>query len=361
MLSSKDISVLLNFKAPDAQVVSLYLELGPDRDPDRELETFLGESFQKTPALRALEEELSPIRAFVKSFRRRREDGLAIFSARNHGLWQAIALPQRVKTLIRLGGRPFLKPLVNILDQHHRYGVVLIDETRARFIEVYMNQGEEAPPPCLPQGEPLQTRLKSLAAQLMSFARARGIERVVLGAEEASGTPFLNHLHSFIQNNLILDSQMGPKTPLESVIEKITEGEKQSRIVLESVLVHRLLDSVRRAGMAVVGLQNTLDALQKGQIRLLILKDSLAKLGRRCPACRSMSLAGRKCSACGATTESVFDLVQEIAQAALEQDCEVFRVYHDRGLDAFGGIGAELRFQSEPSRPRVASAASKVV
>lgn len=356
MLSSKDIGVLLNFKAPAAQVVSLYLELGPDRDASRDLESFLGEVFQKSPELQGLEENIAPIRSFVKTFHRGHEGGLAFFSAPHHGLWQAIPLPQRVKTLIRLGERPFLKPLVNILDQHHRYGVVLLGPSQARFIEVYLHQGEEAPSPSLSQEEPLQARLKSLAAQLMAFARARGIERVVLGAEEALGTPFLNHLHSFIQNNLILDSQMGPKTPLESVIEKITEGEKQSRIVLESVLVHRLLDSVRRAGMAVVGLQNTLDALQKGQIRLLILKDSLSKLGRRCPACRAMSLAGRKCSACGAATESVFDLVQEIAQEALEQDCEVFRIYHDRGLDAFGGIGAELRFQSEPSRPRIAPA-----
>lgn len=358
MLSVKDIYDLLNFRADDGAALSVYLELGGPEDPVRALKALLKDAAQKQPLLQGLEPDLKRIERFVEAFQRESHRGLALFSAKKGGLWQACPLPQPVKTAVRAGPELFLSPLTNLLDQYHRYGVALVSQDSARFLEVFLGQAEDlgalGDPPVKGKARapvPLHLRLKAVSDRLLRLTRSRKLERIVLGAPEALEAPLISHLHSSIQDNLIIDTQMGPEMPVKDVLQKVMSGETQSRIVRESVLVYRLLDAVKSGGMGVVGLFDTLGALRRGQIRMLLVRDSLVKMGRACTGCRALFLEGKKCDACGAALEPVFNLIGEIAQQALEQDCEVFRVLHDERLNALGGIGAELRFASTKAPP----------
>lgn len=361
MLSATDIYALLNFQGTSPAVVTLYLDLSPGRAHLREYKALAKEALRDDPLLQGLEADLARLEAFLAELAPGDDRGLAVFSSQRLGLWQTAGLPQTVKSALRVGVRPFLNPLVNLLDQYHRYGVLLLDEDRARLLEVFLGRCSELEePPLAAVKQTRHVRLKEAADRLMTFVRARGIERVILGAPPELEAPFLNHLHGFIQDNLIIDTQMGPDMPAQAAAKRVVDGEMQSRIVRESVLVYRLLDAVRQDGMGVVGLQETLNALQRGQVRMLLLRQGLARIGRACTRCRALALSGRKCVFCGALTEGVFDVVSELAQAALEQNCEVFRILHDRRLDALGGVGAELRFQNRASPAGIAAPTSKV-
>lgn len=362
MLSANDIHALLNLRASSPSVVSVYLELSPGRDHQREFKNVVKEASQNNPLLQGLDPDLARLNAFVDALAPGSDRGLALFSAQRHGFWQAVGLPQTVKSVLRVDAQPFLNPLVNILDQYHRYGVLLLDEERSRLLEVFLGRAVELeePPLALPK-QTRHVRLKSVADRLMAFVRSRGVERVILAAPPELEAPFISHLHGFIQDNLIVDSQMAPGMPVKAAVERVVNGETQSRIVRESVLVYRLLDAVRADGMGVVGLQETLNALHRGQVRMLLLREGLARIGRVCSRCRALALSGRKCVFCGALTEGVFDVIQELAQAALEQNCEVIRILHDRRLDAFGGLGAELRFQNRPAETAAPAPTSKVL
>lgn len=351
MLTHRNVLDLLEFQAPGAEVVSLYLN-GAAADLAREFKTLLKEAQTKEPHLKDLAEDIARFSAFAAEAGR--FAGFAAFSCTSRGFWQACPLPETVKSVLRVGRSPFLAPLVNILDQRRRFGVALIDKQRERFLEVHLGQVcEPAEPPGLDTPDtPEHARLKAFADRLMALVRTRGIERVILGAPAELEAPLLSHLHTQIQDNLIVDARLNPSLSPQEVLARVTDGETQSRIVRESVLVYRLLDAVRAGGMGVVGLQETLNALQRGQVRMLLVRQDLVKLGRACARCGSLGLAGRNCLACGATTEPVFNLVGEITQAALERGCEVVRLFHDRRLDAFGGIGAELRFGSEKAAAR---------
>ncbi len=359
MLSNKDVLELLDFQAPEASVVSLYLDGGAP-DPARELKTLVKEAQTKEPRLQDLEKDVARLAAFAAEAPK--AAGLAAFSCAARGFWRACPLPETVKSVLRVGRAPFLAPLVNLLDQRRRFGVALIDGKSARFMEVHLGQVCEPPePPAFETparagGETEHARLKDFADRLMALVRARGLERVILGAPPELETTLLSHLHTQIQDNLIVDARLNPSLSPQEVLARVTDGETQSRIVRESVLVYRLLDAVRDGGTGVVGLQETLNALQRGQVRMLLVREGLAKLGRACSRCGSLGLAGKKCLACGGPTEPVFNLVSEIAQAALERGCEVVRLFHDRRLDALGGIGAELRFRVGRRAPRAITA-----
>lgn len=352
MLSARE---LLELRQLDAPVLSLYLELGGAQEPMRALAALASDA-RARPELAGRGAEIERL---CDEARRRApcsppgRRGLALFSC-PAGLLTGSLLPQPVKTGLRAGRRPWLEPLESIVEAYQRYAVLLLDAGSSRFYEVFLDQIEELkpepPPPPLTQ-DPAQRRLASIARQLTAVVRARAIERVILSAPPELEAALIGHLPSAAQDNLIVDSRLSPGMEPSELLKGVALGQSQSRAVRESVLVHRLLDGMRAGGGAVVGLAETLGALRRGEIRLLLVREGLVRMGRRCPHCLALSLSGKKCHYCWLETEPVLDLIAELVEQALDQGCELLRVAHDRGLDAHGGLGAELRFKSvgEPS------------
>ena len=172
---------------------------------------------------------------------------------------------------------------------------------------------------------------------------------MLLGASPELEPLLIRHLHSRIQDSLIVDGQMETGFTLPEILERILTGERESRKVRESVLIYRLLDAVRSEGMGVVGLPPTLNALHEGRVRMLLVRQGLAKIGRSCPHCGALSVTGKKCAYCWRDTVPTMNLVADLTAKALEQGCEVVQILNDIRLDTFGGVGAELN--SAPARP----------
>lgn len=355
MLSARDITELLSFRAPAPDVLSVYLPLEPERDPLRDLEGLLKD-------VRAADADKVKVTDFVRKSAHEGALGLAAFSAQAHGLWVAAHLPQPAGPLARLDAAPQLGALLNASEQYQRFLVALVGEGQARFIEVFMGRSAEldGSGERQPVSQTRQAWLRWTADRLLTLARLRRPGRVILGAAPELASALVNHCHTFIRDNLILDPQLGPQHSTAEVAGRVAAAELDSRAVRESVLTHRLLDAAK-AGMGVTGLFDTLAAVQRGQARLLLLRGNLARIGRRCAACRRLSLSGRKCDACGGATAAVFNVVAELAQLAVDQGCEVYRLLRDRNLDGAGGIGAELRFPIPRAAPPESRPTSKVL
>ncbi len=350
MISAKDMLALQNFQAGGLKIVSCYLPFDAPADCARVYKALLKETTGKNPGLKkSCEDDLAMLEDFVlHKFEPKGHRGLAVFSASAAKLWQAAALPLPVKASLSGGDLPSLAPLLNIMDQHHRYGVILLDASNARFLEYHLGEivehpGLEADAPG-PSKDP-QRHFGRAADRLMDLARGRGFNRILAGVAAPLEAPFVNHLHAFLQDNLIVDGSLGPDTPNPEVRDRIAGNEKEFRKVRESVLVIRMLDAMK-TGWVASGLEAALLAVEEGRARRLLVRDGLAKMGRVCAACARPHLAGKKCLACGKALEPVLNVVLEIQQRALERGCEVFPVLYEGRLDIVGGIAAELRFKS---------------
>ncbi|MBI3552933.1 MAG: hypothetical protein HY077_10495 [Elusimicrobia bacterium] len=345
MISSKHLGELLTFKTPMAAVVSLYLETS-DRRYLGALGALKKQAGERDPAQSLCQEDLARISRYVETeFEPEGLRGVAVFSSKRFGLWRACPLPLPVKSKLLIDSRPHLAPLLSMSDQHHRFGVVLSGPRRTRFLEVFMGQIKEY--------EEIEVRaadsdgehlyLKDVSDRLDGLARNQGFQRVVVGVGAEDSSKLVNHLHTSLQHNLILDAGLDPESPAPSVLQRVRACESQARQVRESVLAHRLIDAAKTSPrLAVLGLERTLDALAKGQVRVMLARDGYTKMGRRCPGCGRLSLNWPKCLDCGRPTETVFDLVGEMIDRALEGNCEVFRLCHETPLDNLGRIGAEL-------------------
>jgi hypothetical protein len=359
MITAKHLTELLNFKTPSPAVVSLYLDSFIDRGHLGTMRRLLQRAAEGASAHPHLQEDLSRIADFVESeYEADGNRALAIFSAKRFGLWRVCRLPQSVKPQIRVAEKPYLAPLLSMTDQHLRFGAVLAGPGGARFLEVFMGAAQEYPDLAIPAPDPARQHdfLKEVSDKLDGLARNQGFQRIVVGVAADLSSKLVSHLHSSIEHNLILDPDLDPTATAQATLARIAACESQARQVRETVLVHRLVDAARGGkGLAVLGLERTLDALQKGQVRLLMARDGWAKMGRRCPQCGRLSISWTKCVDCGRSTETVFNLVEEMVDRALESNCEVFRLLHETPLDNLGRIGAELTCDPPENAPAPAA------
>ena len=350
MVTHRQLQELLDAKTRGPRFISVYLDLGPRGDAPAAFSALLkrsGACLLKPE----FDEDLKRISLYLKEeFQPGPCRGLALFSAGGSGLWRALPLPQPARSAVFLDDHAALGPLLSLTDQYHRFGVALLGEGHARFLEVFMGGVQEHADLALSRGsgEP-GAFAKKAACTLQSLSRRRGFQRLILAAPPEVEPLFIDQLHAFARNSLIIDGSLDIGFDRTQVLERVMVRETEARWVRESVLAHRLLDAAASGEAAVLGLEGTLHAFRRGLVKVLYVRDGYAKLGRLCGYCGRLSLLEARCLGGRKPTEAVFDVVGELIERAQEQGREVFRLFQPTPLDNHGRIGAEL--SQGPSDP----------
>jgi peptide subunit release factor 1 (eRF1) len=115
-------------------------------------------------------------------------------------------------------------------------------------------------------------------------------------------------------------------------------------------VVERLLREINTSGLAVAGTRETLNALQRSQVEVLVMaKDYGPEAGWSCPKCGAVGLAPQiliVCWGCGEAGLREIDLKAELARMAEQGGCQVEVVNYSDALMQLGGVGAILRYLS---------------
>ena len=70
--------------------------------------------------------------------------GIGIFACQHAALYEEIVVPRRVRDRAVVDATPYLRPLFAVLDESHRYCVVVVDREQAWIYEFYMGELEDA-------------------------------------------------------------------------------------------------------------------------------------------------------------------------------------------------------------------------
>ncbi|MGD8475150.1 MAG: hypothetical protein PVH59_13595, partial [Anaerolineae bacterium] len=101
----------------------------------------------------------------------------------------------------------------------------------------------------------------------------------------------------------------------------------------------------KRGSGGVMGLAETLAALQEHRAGTLLVSAGYEASGFRCKSCRYVMISEEdECPLCGGAVEPVDDLVETMTRRALEQGVEVEIVRGNEELDEVGSVGALLRY-----------------
>jgi peptide subunit release factor 1 (eRF1) len=128
---------------------------------------------------------------------------------------------------------------------------------------------------------------------------------------------------------------------LEVARETLQRHEREE----ELATVERLLNRAAEGGLAVVGTQETLAAVNTGRVHQLILQRDFQGRGGHCLNCRSLSEEiPVQCAVCGGEVRAV-ELGEAMVSGVLQTDGFVELIEPDARLAAYEGVGAFLRYK----------------
>jgi peptide subunit release factor 1 (eRF1) len=294
--------------------------------------------------------------------------GVAVFASEAIDLFEAIPLPVVHRSRLAVERTPLVRELVSIDDEFGYLLTAVLDRTGARLFEVTAWEaveilglradstrggrfrGDQNGPGWGEHNyhnrirEEKHRHNDAIARELFELDRrrpARGIILAGTGNEARGVEPFL---HSYLAERLLGTTKLNPKDVNPGAVHAASlqvrqEWERQKERTLVAELRERLGER-----WAVNGLDATLRALARGQMRTLLVNNDTAVPGFRCEGSGLLALNERDCRAEG-NPIPVLDVVDDAIEEALRQGVDVNVVYDPDAVAAIDGIAGLLRWR----------------
>lgn len=371
MFTERDLSQLVEYRSKSAPVLSLYLNVDPTQQTTDQYRLTL-RSLLKNVSGEASPADVEAVERYFDFEYDWQGKGVVVFSCQDTGFWRSYSLAVPVPSYAYVAHRPFIKPLTDVLDAYGRYGVILVESEGSRMFLFNLGELVEATgtlgeavrrtkhggasgvagmrggmtPTAARRGEAAVLRnLKQVAEETEAFCDHHGCRRLVVGGTEANVSQFLDVLPKAMQGKIVGTFTVAPDAPVAEVqahsMELIEEVAKER----EGELVGEAIAGSARGSGGVVGLADTLAALQEHRAGTLLVAAGYEASGYRCQSCRYVMIDERdECPLCGSVVEQVDDLVETMTHRALEQGVDVEIVRGNQELEEAGSVGALLRY-----------------
>jgi peptide subunit release factor 1 (eRF1) len=368
-ITEDEIRELAGFRGEEALVTSCYLDVDGARhirhqDVMRELDRVLRPARARCNGDQSVAADLARIEAHVRGgLDRSRTRGLAMFACSAQDYWRVVELPVPVRSQVVVNHTPTVRQLEAVVDQHERFGLLLVDRQRVRVFvfelgEVVESTGHFDP---LPRGDDddhsftkdqvrdraaalVHQHLRRAADSAFAVFQDQGFERLVIGAPDDIGPELESVLHPYLRERLVARCAIAPGATDEEVRRAALDVEADVERVKEAEAVTALREAVGGGRRGVAGLDDTLMALVERRVETLLVSAGYDELGWRCGACRWIGRIGRTCPVCASEMDGVEDVVEEAVEEALGQSCRVEICVGNADLDVMGGIGALVRY-----------------
>jgi peptide chain release factor subunit 1 len=373
MLSREEVKELAEISGEDSYFVSFYLNVDPmfnvRGDYGVHCKNMIKDLSEKIDKgiLKRIKDDLQKIENYVTSNRRILRKGLAILSSTERGFWRDYNFNVPFKNDIVVDKTPYVKPLLDILDNYQRYALLLVDKESARIFLVHLGdivEYGEVYTPGIPGKHKkggwfalsqnhyerhiehhVAMHLKDVLEKFESFLKGEYIGRVILGGSDEAVSMIKGMLHKGILDKVIgtarIEMFAKPDEVLRKVEPVVSEFEKKK----EEETIDELIERALKNNNAVLGIDDVLNALQEQRVMKLIFVRDYKVSGYNCPSCGYLSTQNiGNCLFCNARLEKTDQLVDLAGQKAIGQNALVEVVTESKKLMDAGGIGAFLRF-----------------
>jgi peptide chain release factor subunit 1 len=379
MFSRRDLEPLLKHCPKDSSpVLSLYLDVDLSRPANRNrgilvaarsLLAGVREEVDSGPLGGHLDRDIARVEGFLSDTLAPGKS-LVLFCDDSEGFFWHRVLPVPLPIEARYRPDPYLRPLLETLDEHETYGVVLLDRQQARLFTVLLGEIEEHGEAFAPldvratrttgtdhlwsekrfqrrAGEHAHLHLKQVAGLLRGQQRAVGLDRLVMAGPLEATAELQRLLPQALADRVVATWKLPMETSGDELLGRVMDLQERLAMERETALVEELSSAAAAGPRAVVGLSTTLEALREGRILNLVYAAENPIEGGRCESCGTLSRrAEGNCNFCNAPLRRVRDLVGRMARAVAESGGRLDRVrppvaerFPDRDT-----IGAFLRF-----------------
>lgn len=373
MLSREELKELAKVRGNGAYFVSLYLNVNPATNIKdsylihvKNMLKQTADSMQKD-ALKRVSGDLEKIESYVLSNKRIFKKGLAILSSREKDFWREFHVAVALKNEIVVDNTPYIKPLLDILDNYRRYAILLVGKESARLFLVHLGEIEEYTevssadvPGKHKKGGwfslseksyerhtdyHVELHLKDVLKELDSFLSGEYVDRLIIGGSEEAVIKVKAMLPQTIAAKIIGSFQAEMFANTKDVLEKVEPVLRTFEEKKETDTIDALLTMAMKNENAVIGIENVLNALQEGRVMRLVMLKDYKNTGLSCINCGNLAMQEiASCPYCKSEMQRVNYIVDLAAQKAVEQGAIVEVVSKNKKLEAAGNIGAFLRF-----------------
>lgn len=372
MFSQDHMQELLGYDANGAGVVSVYLDTDSTRLSVEAIKLQARGLLKEVQPTH--EKEADAIERYLDLSYDWANPGLALFCGSAGDFFRAYPSPVAFRNRIRLGPRPYVKPLAHLLDHYAHFGVILVDRVGGHFYEYHLGElqatdsytgedvrklkdgtgssavgrrgggGTSGPGGSKHEGEVVNRNLRETAAAANHFFADRPIRRLFLGGTSETVAQFREmlpkQLQSCLAGTLSIDVDAGEPAVRRQALELL----RQVNAEREAKLVERLATVHAKGGNAVAGLDDTLQAISEKRVEVLIISD-----GYRAPGYvdepSGYVVANLARSPLGEQDlAAVSDVVDAAVAQTVVQGGHVEVISDNAALEDLGRIGAILRF-----------------
>jgi peptide chain release factor subunit 1 len=373
MVSKRLLSHLASLHSEDG-IVSAYIRLDVRllHEPMQPLMKFKGavkRFLRQEPEgrwVQALEREEERISSFLERWRDGGR-GLVVFSCTPADIWEVVPLEKAaIPTHVSVDTVPDLSILARVADEYPRLLTVVVQRDRARIYlaELGRLQNVERLRTLVPgqhdEGgwaqaryqrhveEHVERHLRRVVKELQEIRQETGFNRLVVAGPHEVATRFLELLPADLHRLVIGRTHVDVKHESDDeVLQDAHRVWRQHEREMEKRLVQELLDEAQGGGRAVMGFDQTIDALLQDRVRMLVMADGITRDGSACDSCGFFAARDlQECPVCGSEAFPTDIVERAIERAYLTQDAAVEVVFDEarEWLLARGGVGAFLRY-----------------
>lgn len=384
-MAHTDITRLLNrltkLRTDDHRIVTCYLKIEP-RDRARgkylikvknrikEVESALGGMDLPRGVREEVVADLRRIHATLKDPKRLpATQGLAIFACGPLKLFELVGLPSVHRSRLGVDRSALVRELASVEDEIGTLLTAVLDRTAARIFEVtafgttelegvtskatrgsrYRGDRQDGPGMGEHQyhnriREEKQRHYAMIAQRLFDHHRQHPVHGVVLAGPGREAGAVAAFLHPYLAERLMGVVSLNPQEAKTAVVHEATlatrteyERESERRIA-------RGLESALAEGWAVDGVQGTLRALGRGQVRTLLVSADAQRPGFRSGRTGRLAVYERDIQADGEVVP-VLDVIDEAIEEALRQRVDVEVLYDPEARSAVKELAGLLRFR----------------
>jgi hypothetical protein len=316
------------------------------------------------PVQMSVRSDSERIRALADRLESESAPGYAMFASSADGVFLLQALSSEVPGSAHLGHRPYLRPL-RAIPRQLRAAVLVADRASARSFAVAGGMVSEL-------GDPIEIDVakrdyggfsgydevaarsratenalrmwKEAGTRLLTAHEERPFDYTVVGAQEQLVDEICGTLHDYLARlpRVSFPAAPGAITPVLLRAET-AEFDAEIRRDRQSALAGRVCDTAWSGGLAVLGLANTLKAVNAHAAETFVVAGDFARPGVACLQCGHLDRSGEECPVCGAALVAVDDVVAEAMEAVVSAGGRVSQIEVPSPLD-LDGIGALTRF-----------------
>lgn len=367
MFNQAQLQELLSYDPNGHQVVSVYVETDNGKETKDAIKLQVRGMLKKAQLTE--EKNAVEIERFLDHSYDWKQPGLAIFCSNGGKFFRAYPAAIPFRNRVRLGHKPYVKPLAHLLDYYAHYGVILVDRVGARVFEYHLGElqategtmGEDVRK--LKQGrgssavgmrggvggarhekEVAQRNLRDAAVFANQFFADKPIRRLFLGGTAETVAQFRELLPKQLQSCIAGTFSIDMNDSEHEVRQQTVQLLKNANEIREHKLVNSLITTHARGGNAVIGLDETLQAICEKRVETLIISDGFNKPGyvREDSGFVVANLAKSPLSDRELTP--VNDVIDAAVAQTMTQGGHVEVITGNPELEGAGQIGAILRF-----------------